>query len=82
MKIKFLTIRTILGTAPLATQGSRKLNTVLVKIMLLKDLLCNTAWISEIWKEVQANILKEPFVLLKQTIPQKKALKLSFKMTP
>ena len=40
--------------------------------------MCNTGWISEIWKEVQAKILKESFVLVKQTIPQQEALDLSF----
>ena len=34
------------------------------------------------WKKVQTNILKEPLLVLKQTIPQKKALVFSFKMTP
>ena len=34
------------------------------------------------WKKVQANILKEPLVLLKQTIPQQKALDLSFNLAP
>ena len=34
------------------------------------------------WKKVQANILKEPLVLLKQKIPQQKALDLSFNLTP
>jgi hypothetical protein len=34
------------------------------------------------WKKVQANILKEPLVLLKQTIPQQKALDLSFNFAP
>ena len=37
---------------------------------------------SDIWKKIQANILKEPLVLLKQTIPQQKALDLSFNLTP
>ena len=37
-----------------------------------------TGWISEIWKEVQAKILEEPLLLVKQMIPQQKALDLSF----
>ena len=37
---------------------------------------------SDIWKKVQANILREPLVLLKQTIPQQKALDLSFNLAP
>ena len=37
---------------------------------------------SDIWKKIQANILREPLVLLKQTIPQQKALDLSFNLTP
>ena len=41
-----------------------------------------TGWISEIWKEVQAKILKESLVLVKQTIPQQKALDLSFNLAP
>ena len=41
-----------------------------------------TGWISDIWKKVQANILKDPLVLLKQTIPQQKALDLSFNLAP
>ena len=42
----------------------------------------HTGWISEIWKEVQAKILKESLVLVKQTIPQQKALDLSFNLAP
>ena len=38
--------------------------------------------ISEIWKKVQANILKEPLVLLKLTISQQKALDLIFNLAP
>ena len=38
--------------------------------------------ISEIWKKVQAKILKESLVLLIQTVPQQKALDLSFNLTP
>ena len=34
------------------------------------------------WKKVQANILKEPLVLIKQTRPQQKALDLSFNLAP
>jgi hypothetical protein len=34
------------------------------------------------WKEVQAKILKEPFVLVKQTIPQQRALDLNFNLAP
>ena len=41
-----------------------------------------TGWISHIWKKVQANILREPLVLLKQTMPQQKALDLSFNLAP
>ena len=41
-----------------------------------------TGWISEIWKEVQAKILKESLVLVKQTILQQKALDLSFNLAP
>ena len=41
-----------------------------------------TGWISDIWKKVQVNILKEPWLVLKQTIHQKKALNLSFNLTP
>ena len=41
-----------------------------------------TGWISDIWKMIQADILREPLVLLKQTIPQQKALDLSFNLTP
>ena len=37
---------------------------------------------SDIWKKIQANILREPLVLLKQTIPQQKALGLSFNLAP
>ena len=37
---------------------------------------------SDIWKKVQANILKNPLVLLKQTMPQQKALDLSFNLAP
>ena len=37
---------------------------------------------SDIWKKVQANILREPLVLLKQTITQQTALDLSFNLTP
>ena len=37
----------------------------------------HTGWISDIWKKVQVNILKEPMIVLKQTIPQKKTLNLS-----
>ena len=40
-----------------------------------------TGWISDIWKKIQANILREPLVLLKQTIPQQKALDLSLNLT-
>ena len=42
----------------------------------------STGWISDVWKKVQANILKDPLVLLKQTIPQQKALDLSFNLAP
>ena len=34
------------------------------------------------WKKVQNNILKEQSLVLKQTIPQQKALDLSFILTP
>ena len=34
------------------------------------------------WKKVQANILKELLVLMKQTIPQQKSLDLSFNLEP
>ena len=37
---------------------------------------------SDIWKKVQVNILKEPLLVLKQTIHQQKALDLSFNMAP
>ena len=40
----------ILGTTLLATQGRRKLNAVLVKIMLLKDLSCVIADKSLFWR--------------------------------
>ena len=45
-------------------------------------LMSSTGWISKIWKKVQVNILKEPLVLLKQTIPQQKDLDLSFNLSP
>ena len=48
----------------------------------LNSFLLHTGWISEIWKEVQAKILKEPLVLLKQTIHQQKVLDLSFNLAP
>ena len=41
-----------------------------------------TGWISEIGKKVQAKILKEPLVLVKQMMPQQKALDLSFNLAP
>ena len=37
---------------------------------------------SDIWKNVQVNILKEPLLVLKQTIHQRKALDFSFQKTP
>ena len=42
----------------------------------------HTGCISDIWKKIQANILREPLVLLKQTILQQKALDLSFNLRP
>ena len=42
----------------------------------------STGWISEIWKKLQAKILKEPLVLVKQTIHQQKALDLNFNLPP
>jgi hypothetical protein len=42
----------------------------------------NTGCKSDIWKKVQANILKDPLVLLIQTRPQQKALDLSFNLAP
>ena len=44
--------------------------------------ITSTGWISDIWKKVQANILKDPLVLMKQKIPQQKALDLSFNLAP
>ena len=37
---------------------------------------------SDIWKKVQVNSLKEPLLVLEQTIHQQKALDLSFNMAP
>ena len=45
---------------------------------IIKGTGCNSGK----WKKVQTNILKDPLLVLKQTIPQQKALDLSFNLTP
>ncbi len=45
-------------------------------------MLLSTGCNSDIWKKVQANILREPLVLLKETNPQHKALDFSFILAP
>ena len=59
-----------------------KFGNVTQTIELKKVPTVDTGWISDIWKKVQANILREPLVLLKQTILQQKALDLSFNLPP
>ena len=51
-------------------------------LSVLDEQEVSTGCNSDKWKKVQANILKEPSVLMQQTIPQQKALDLSFNLKP
>ena len=55
---------------------------ITMQAVIMMEVCWYTGWISEIWKKVQAKILKEPLVLVKQTIPVQKALDLSFNLAP
>ena len=66
----------------LNAMGQTLFETSLISRDIFEGLVNSTGCISDIWKKVQVNILKEPMLVLKQTIHQQKALDLTFNMAP